>query len=136
MRGFLLLTLTFLLFTTIKTFPTSSRESKHKTTKDPVLKKTSDFQAVAQVKSKTDAFQFLTELGYNPCSKHTDSEQDKENRSPCQTSLPSMLQQFQTTYRLPVTEKLDTATLKLMNTPRCGLSDDYPSETIDRSELW
>jgi len=48
-----------------------------------------------------------------------------------------MLESYQTTYSLPVTKKLDAATLKLMNSPKVTGSN---SKTIppynDKYSLW
>lgn len=74
-----------------------------------------------QVKTNGDALKFFDKFGYNKCGEQTAS-----NNGPlCQASFKSMIEHFQTVFRLPVTGKLDAATIKLMNTPRCSLGD-YP----------
>jgi len=90
---------------------------------------------VFSVKSKQDAYKLLTEMGYNQCENPSDSETDKLNRPPCQTGFESVLEAFQKAYHLPVTKKLDSATLKLLNTPRCGIPDG-PSASVNRRTLW
>ena len=90
---------------------------------------------VFSVKSKQDAYKLLTEMGYNQCENPSDSETDKLNRPPCQTGFESALEAFQKAYHLPATKELDSATLKLLNTPRCGISDG-PAESVDLSKLW
>lgn len=80
--------------------------------------------------TKDDAFKFLTQYGYDPCNRTTDP-----NAPRCHSTFESMLKDFQIAYHLPVTEQLDTDTLKLMNTPRCTLPD-YPLAVMDRAKLW
>lgn len=77
-----------------------------------------------------DAINFLTQYGYDPCKRTTNS-----NAPRCQSTLESMLKSFQIAYHLPVTKQLDTDTLKLMNAPRCTLPD-YPLGIMDRTKLW
>jgi hypothetical protein len=79
------------------------------------------------IRSDTDAFEFLTRLGYNRC-KHLAGLL-------CQSSMESMLTNFQTAFHLPITKKVDAATLNLMNTPRCGLPDSS-SSSMDEIKLW
>jgi hypothetical protein len=90
---------------------------------------------VLPIKSNTDAFQFLSQFGYNPCQNPLHSN-SKDVRGPsCLSSMESMLEKFQRAFHLPKTKKLDATTLKMMNTPRCGIPDG-PLALIDRSNLW
>ncbi len=76
------------------------------------------------VQSMTDAFEYLSELGYNPCRSQTESNASVESTVLCQSSTASMLKKFQARFRLPTTGKLDRETLRALNAPRCGMSDD------------
>ena len=78
-------------------------------------------------KSKPDVYKLLTEMGYNPCQNASESKID--------SCFESALEAFQKAYHLPVTKKLDSATLRLLNTSRCGMPDG-PAEVADRSTLW
>ena len=78
-------------------------------------------------KSKPDVYKLLTEMGYNPCQNASESKID--------SCFESALEAFQKAYHLPVTKKFDSATLRLLNTPRCGMPDG-PSAYGDRSTLW
>jgi len=78
-------------------------------------------------KSKPDVYKLLTEMGYNRCKNPSDSETN--------SCFESALEAFQKAYHLPVTKKLDSSTLRLLNTPRCGMPDG-PAEVVDRSTLW
>ena len=78
-------------------------------------------------KSKPDVYKLLTEMGYNPCQNASESKID--------SCFESALEAFQKAYHLPVTKKFDSATLRLLNTPRCGMPDG-PAEVVDRSTLW
>jgi hypothetical protein len=74
-----------------------------------------------KVQSNTDALKYLDKFGYNKCA-----DRKTESKGPlCQSSFQTMLEHFQTIFRLPVTGKLDTPTINLMNKPRCSLGD-YP----------
>ena len=84
------------------------------------------------VESKHDAYKLLIEMGYIQCENPSDSETES-----CQTKFESALKAFQNDYHLPVTKELDSATLKLLNTPRCGMPDDLAASiSIDHRELW
>ena len=84
---------------------------------------------VFSVKSKQDAYKLLTEMGYNRCKNPSDSETN--------SCFKSALKAFQKDYNLPAAKELDSATLKLLNTPRCGMPDDpAASMSIDHRELW
>ncbi len=75
------------------------------------------------VQTTGDALKFFDKFGYNKCG---DGQGKQISDGPvCQSSFQSMLEHFQTVFRLPVTGKLDSATINLMNTPRCSLGD-YP----------
>ncbi|CAF3467181.1 unnamed protein product [Rotaria socialis] len=87
------------------------------------------------IKTAKDAFKFLTNFGYNPCENPTNSKSDNSASLSCHLSMEAMLESFQQKNRLPVTKKLDVHTLKLMNTPRCGVPDSL-AEMTDRSSLW
>ena len=115
MRGLTVLIFTTSLFIGVFTAPLTGNEvSKDKT---------------KSIKTHADAFKFLVTLGYNPCAGKMISF--------CRRSLESMLESYQTTYSLPVTKKLDAATLKLMNSPKVTGSN---SKTIppynDKYSLW
>ena len=115
MRGLVVLIFTTSLFIGVFTAPLTENEvSKDKT---------------KSIKTHADAFKFLVTLGYNPCAGKMISF--------CRRSLESMLESYQTTYSLPVTKKLDAATLKLMNSPKVRQSN---SKTIppykDKYWLW
>jgi len=131
MQWSVLLVLCVLLLTLVIANPINRHSLKHKKTKHTVPPKKPSSTAVA-VKSNMDAFKFLTQFGYNPCGNLPGSNSDGPS---CQTSFKSMLESFQTFFHLPVTKKLDAATLKLMNTRRCSLPDIL-SSSMDRSKLW
>jgi hypothetical protein len=91
----------------------------------------------AAIKSMPDAFTYLTQYGYDSCKAQPESNRNNESMIPCQSSFELMLKQFQSRYRLPVTGKLDHETLKLMNTPRCGMVDNpYGSLPFNRDRAW
>ncbi|CAF4971396.1 unnamed protein product, partial [Rotaria sp. Silwood1] len=96
---------------------------------------TENHHDVLAVQTNKDAFKFLTEFGYNPCDSPTGFKSNDFTGPSCQVSMENMLENFQKKYNLPVTKKLDVRTLKLMNTPRCGVPDSL-SEIVDRSSLW
>ena len=106
-----------------------SSKSKHTALREKLR------STAAPVKSNTNALKFLTQFGYNPCENSLGSDPDSHDRPPCQSSVESMLKQFQTTFHLPVTGKLDAATLRQMNKPRCSLPDTPLSFTA-KSVLW
>lgn len=89
----------------------------------------------AVVKTRNDAIKFLNQFGYNPCENPTDSELSDSERPSCQVSIEDMLESFQLKYHLPVTKTLDVPTLKLMNSPRCGVSD-YVAAMVDYRSIW
>ncbi len=113
MRRLAVLILTISLFVGVFTFPYTEKSVSNEKNKS--------------IKTHADAFKFLVTLGYNPCAGKMVSF--------CRRSLESMLESYQTTYSLPVTKKLDAATLKLMNSPKSTQSN---SETIPRrkDKLW
>ncbi len=74
-----------------------------------------------KVETNSDAFKYLDRFGYNKCS----DEKAGDKGPLCQSSFQSMIEHFQTIFRLPVTGKLDPPTINLMNKPRCSLGD-YP----------
>ena len=91
----------------------------------PVKDKTKKSSAKApKVKTNTDALKYLDKFGYNQCGGNGNGKITGGGPL-CQTSFETMIEHFQTLYRLPVTGKLDTPTMKLMNAPRCSLGD-YP----------
>ena len=131
MKWFSLLVLCFLTLIFVSAIPGKKVSSEH-STKSPrnnVQSKT------FVVKSDMDAFKYLTRFGYNPCENPSGSNLSDYNHSSCQSDLESMLKQFQTNFRLPITKKLDDATRKVLNTPRCGMSD-FPPPLVNRSYLW
>ena len=77
-----------------------------------------------KVQSNIDALKYFDKFGYNKCGGHGNGK-ITDGGPLCQSSFQTMLEHFQTIYRLPVTGKLDNATLKLMNSPRCSLGE-YP----------
>jgi hypothetical protein len=77
-----------------------------------------------KVKSNTEALKYLDKFGYNKCGDHGSGKDAKEGAL-CQSSFQTMIEHFQTLYRLPVTGRLDEATVTLMNKARCSLGD-YP----------
>jgi hypothetical protein len=112
----------------------TQHSSKHKTAKHTMFSKRNYSKAV-RVRSNADAFKLLTQLGYNRCENLTDLKSNNQNETLCESSVESMLKKFQTTFHLPVTGKLDTATLKLMNRPRCNSLNSSSSFT-DKNKLW
>lgn len=71
------------------------------------------------VKTREDALAWLTKFGYNPCSK---------SEVQCSLSYNSIIETFQKRFGLTVTGKLDGATQRQMNRPRCG-NEDKPLAT-------
>jgi len=134
MQWSVLLVLYALLLTLVVANPINKHSMKYKKTKHTISPKKPSSTDVA-VKSNLDAFKFLTQFGYNRCGNHPGSNSDDDDGPSCQSSLESMLEDFQTFFHLPITKKLDAATLKIMNTPRCSLPD-IPSPLVDRSKLW
>lgn len=131
MQRFALIFPFILLITIVIAHPIKKQASIHKSTaRDKKL----SFTAVP-IKSEHDAYDLLTEFGYNPCEDRTKSITDNHNAPLCQTSIDSMLEKFQKDFRLTVTKKLDAATLKLMNTPRCNLPNP-PQATTKKNKLW
>jgi len=78
----------------------------------------------AKVISHPDAFKYLEKFGYTTCGGHG-SGKSPETGPLCESSFQTMIEHFQTVHHLPVTGKLDSRTLTLMNAPRCSLGD-YP----------
>ncbi|CAF1082970.1 unnamed protein product [Adineta ricciae] len=78
-----------------------------------------------KVKTNTDALKYLDKFGYNACGGHGNGKSVVGGGPLCQSSFQTMIEHFQTVFRLPVTGKLDEATINLMNRPRCSLGD-YP----------
>lgn len=76
------------------------------------------------VKSNIDALQYLHKFGYNQCGGSGNAKTGDQGAL-CQSSFQTMIEHFQTVFRLPVTGKLDNATINLMNRARCSLGD-YP----------
>lgn len=66
------------------------------------------------VKTREDALAWLNRFGYNPCSK---------SEVQCSLSYTSIIENFQKRFGLQVTGKLDGATQRQMNRPRCGNED-------------
>lgn len=135
MQGFVLLILNLLLFSVVIGIPVTKLKPKHKTTKGVASINKNIQSKVISIKSKHSAFKWLTKYGYNSCENPADSELEKYNRPSCQMTFESILKNFQTAHHLPVTKELDADTLKLMNTPRCNLSD-FPTPLVDRSKRW
>ena len=134
MQWSVFLVLSFLILTDVTANPIKKHPSKYKASKHTALREKLRVTA-APFKLNTITFKFLTQYGYNPCENPPGSESDSDDRPPCQWRVDSMLRKFQTTFDLPVTGKLDSATLTLMNKPRCGLTDTPPS-FMDKSKLW
>ena len=131
MKWFSLLSLCALTLIFVSTIPAKNVSSEHKT-KSPrnnVQPKT------FSVKSNADAFKYLTRFGYNPCENPSGSNSSDYDHPSCQSGLESMLKQFQTNFRLPVTKKLDGATRKVLNTHRCSMSD-FPPPLMNESYIW
>ncbi|CAF1375406.1 unnamed protein product [Rotaria sordida] len=76
------------------------------------------------VQTNVDAMKYLEKFGYNQCGG-PENTKTKKKEVLCQSSFETMIEHFQTVFRLPVTGELDSATIKLMNKPRCSLGD-YP----------
>ena len=131
MRWLSLLVLCALILIFVSAMPAKKVLSKDKT-KSP---RKNTHSTTLAVKSEMDAFKYLTRFGYNPCESSSDSNSSDLNRPSCQSSLETMLKQFQTNFHLPVTKKLDAATVRQMNKPRCSLPDTPPS-FMDKSKLW
>ena len=75
-----------------------------------------------KVKKNPDAYKFLEKYGYSKCA--VSKVPGQSNDGPlCQSSFRAMIEHFQTVFRLPVTGQLDKATVRLMNKPRCSISD-------------
>ncbi|CAF1475596.1 unnamed protein product, partial [Didymodactylos carnosus] len=74
------------------------------------------------IKNELDAYSYLNKFGYDSCKSKNKNGIDK---ALCSTDMKSMIKHYQTVFHLPVSGKLDEKTLKLMNKPRCGISD-YP----------
>ncbi len=129
-----LIVLCTILFTIVIANPITKLSSKQKNTKHIALHKRSHANTVV-IESKVDALKFFTQFGYTLCKNPPGSKVDDHDSPACQSSMESMLEVFQITFHLPVTKKLDDATLKLMNTPRCSLSD-FPQSFIDKGQLW
>jgi hypothetical protein len=129
-----LLVLCTILLTVVIASPVNKHSLNHKKAKQTELHKKNRSKAVA-VKSKADALKFFTQFGYTRCKNPPSSKPDSHDDPLCQPNMKSMLEEFQIAFHLPVTKKLDAATLKLMNTPRCGLFDS-PLSLIDKSKLW
>lgn len=85
-----------------------------------ILKKSSI--TAAPIKTDADALQYLMKYGYDIPSGCS-SEKIDENKPLRQSSIETMVENFQTKFNLPVTGKLDHATITLMKKPRCGLED-------------
>lgn len=76
----------------------------------------------APIKTDADAMTFLIKYGYNEPGGCDDGKiNDKEPLR--QSSFQTMIESFQTLFNLPVSGKLDNATVTLMKKPRCGLED-------------
>ena len=90
----------------------------------PVGKTAKSSGKAPKVKSNTEALKYLDKFGYNKCGGHGSGKDAKEGAL-CQSSFQTMIEHFQTLFRLPVTGRLDEATVNLMNKPRCSLGD-YP----------
>jgi hypothetical protein len=77
------------------------------------------------VKTNAEALKFLDKFGYNKCGDSPQGKKTSEKGPLCQSSFQTMIEHFQTVFRLPVSGKLDTKTITLMNKGRCILGD-YP----------
>lgn len=87
-----------------------------------------------KVATNADALKYLDKFGYNQCGGHA-SIKPVGTGPLCQSSYKTMIEHFQTIYRLPVTGVLDTATINLMNRPRCSLGD-YPLAAYSAFRPW
>lgn len=115
-----------LLWILINTSASSVQKSKKKPAKINV--------GAFRIKSNSDAFTYLSKFGYNKCDNQPESNKKKGHTVLCQSSVESMVKDFQTVYQLPVTGELDRKTLSLMNTPRCGMKDQ--SALARLTNLW
>ena len=87
-----------------------------------------------KIGTNADALKFLDKFGYNQCGGHGSAKSVSEGPL-CQSSFKTMIEHFQTIFRLPVTGKLDNATITLMNKPRCSLGD-YPVSAYTAFRPW
>ena len=79
------------------------------------------------VKSKDDALSWFNKYGYNPCLN---------SQVQCSVSFTSLLKYYQNRFHLKITGKLDEATKKHMNRPRCGNHDKRLAELNTESSLF
>ena len=116
-------------------FVNASSKNAYKPTNTKNSSQKAGYSKSSVVKSDTDAFKYLTRFGYNQCQNGSGSRSQSSDDILSHMDIASMLESFQIKYHLPMTKKLDATTLKLMNTPRCGLPDS-PPQMIDRGKLW
>jgi hypothetical protein len=90
----------------------------------PVKESSKPSVKAPKVTSTADAFKYLDKFGYNPCDDHGNGKTGGKGPL-CESSFRTMIEHFQTVFHLPVTGKLDSPTITLMNKPRCSLGD-YP----------
>ena len=76
-------------------------------------------KSTKQVKTAAEALAHLNKYGYTACF---------DGKVQCSSSLPNILKDYQTRFRLKVTGKLDEVTKKHMSRPRCGNQDKPPAE--------
>ena len=97
--------------------------TSHNILAKPVSKLQTNYAKKSIDKTASDLYTYLTKYGYNPCENQSNSNKTNGKRISCQSNLESMLKEFQTRHRLPITGKVNSDVLKLMNTPRCGVKD-------------
>uniref|UniRef100_A0A8B9H7Q5 Peptidase metallopeptidase domain-containing protein n=1 Tax=Astyanax mexicanus TaxID=7994 RepID=A0A8B9H7Q5_ASTMX len=68
---------------------------------------------------------YLTKYGYLPTSLHHPKDQDGQVKQ-----ISEALRVFQKVMELPVSGRLDNATLVMMKQPRCGLKDPFNNRTL------
>ena len=131
MHWFSLLIFCAIILIVVIANPLSKRSLKHKT-------KLHDEETHVKpriIKTELDALEYLTRYGFNHCQNPGGSEPTDIIGPLCQSSMETMLTNFQAAFHLPVTKKIDSATLNLMNTPRCGVADASSSYTVG-NKLW
>ncbi|CAF1422686.1 unnamed protein product [Didymodactylos carnosus] len=72
--------------------------------------------------TEAEALEYLTQLGYNKCQS--------QSKVLCSINFSSILRDYQQTFGLEKTGKLDEPTIELLNTPRCGNADRPLSSSV------
>uniref|UniRef100_A0A3B1KLB1 Matrix metallopeptidase 19 n=1 Tax=Astyanax mexicanus TaxID=7994 RepID=A0A3B1KLB1_ASTMX len=81
--------------------------------------------AALHKKDLKEATVYLTKYGYLPTSLHHPKDQDGQVKQ-----ISEALRVFQKVMELPVSGRLDNATLVMMKQPRCGLKDPFNNRTL------